>query len=75
MTATPGFGRAHGGAQAQLVGTTDTATAIAQATASAPWLACRRLRDDKVARLACFGGLARQVIAPGHGELLAVCNS
>ncbi|WP_367848499.1 phospholipase A [Rhodoferax sp. WC2427] len=53
-----------GGAQAQLVSATDTATAIAKATASAPWLACSRLTNDKTARLACFDELAQQTTAP-----------
>ena len=53
-----------GGAQAQLVTATDTATAIARATASAPWLACSRLTNDKVARLACFDELAKQETTP-----------
>ncbi|BDT70267.1 putative phospholipase A1 [Comamonadaceae bacterium OS-1] len=53
-----------GGAQAQLVTATDTATAIARATASAPWLACSRLTSDNTARLACFDELSKQVTAP-----------
>jgi phospholipase A1 len=53
-----------GSAQAQLVTATDAATAIAKATASAPWLACSRLVDDKLARLACFDELAQQTTAP-----------
>lgn len=51
-------------AQAQLVTATDAATAIARATASAPWLACSRLVNDKTTRLACFDELARQETAP-----------
>lgn len=51
-------------AQAQLVTATDAATAIARATASAPWLACSRLDHDKSARLACYDQLAQQVTAP-----------
>ena len=51
-------------AQAQLVTATDAATAIARATASAPWLACSRLSNDKTTRLACYDELAQQVTAP-----------
>lgn len=53
-----------GSAQAQLVSATDAATAIAKASAAAPWLACSRLSTDKVARLACFDELAKQETAP-----------
>ena len=51
-------------AQAQLVTVTDATTAIARATASAPWLACSRLGHDKAFRLACFDELVQQVTAP-----------
>ena len=52
------------GVQAQLVTATDTATAVARATASAPWLACSRLTSDNAARLACYDELAKQETAP-----------
>ncbi|MEO5794161.1 MAG: phospholipase A, partial [Rhodoferax sp.] len=53
-----------GGAQAQVATAADTASAVAKATTSAPWLACSRLTDDKAARLACYDELAQQVTAP-----------
>jgi phospholipase A1 len=62
-------------AHAQLVSSTDAATAIAAATNAAPWLACSRLTDDNTARLACFDQLAAQQSAPAPAPAPAMATA